>query len=542
MSRIRILALDCGASHVAAGLFSRSAAGWLRLERYAREEFTVEPADDSRWRYELQGAVETMLRREPWRAAECVISVPGHLALTKLVKTPSVDREKRPRVAQFEASQNIPYPLEEVSWGYLEMADDGVDSELLLGAARLTVIESLCTAVQAAGPLVVGCEPANIALWRAVSRRTQEPVLTVKIGARSTQLVFTGGGGVHLRTLALGGNTITAAIAEKLQTDFTQAEALKQQMLGRNAPVDGDAITRDSVQAAVDDFTERLQLEIQRSRLAYLREPGVVPPGKIWVCGGGVTTGLPARLSAKLGMPVEMLPADSSLKIDAAAARGVDAGAGDLAVLTGLAGGALEANARVLDLLPPEQREARQRRQRLPWWIAIAALLVLLPAPLLLKQQAVRAAQLSEAAGLSAQIRPLRHLVDANVDNLTRLGELNERIAAFEDLTARRHGWVALLTDLQERFAGVEDVWLDSLEPVVGETETESGEVTSQLELALTGRFLDSGDADAKVRALFKALQESPFVLAVNRERFDPSRPGLMRFQVTLRIKPEAAL
>ena len=514
----------------------------MRLERYAREDFTVEPADDSRWRYELQGGVENLLRREKWSVSDCVVSVPGHLALTKLVKTPSVDREKRPRVAQFEASQNIPYPLEEVSWGYLEMADDGVDSELLLGAARLTVIESLCTAVQSAGLSVVGCEPANIALWRAVARRTQDPVLAVKIGARSTQLVFTAHGGVQLRTLALGGNTITSAIAEKLQTDFAEAEALKQQVLGQGASARVDAITCEAVQMAVDDFTERLQLEIQRSRLAYLRQPGVVPPGKLWLCGGGVTPDLPVRLSAKLGLPVELLPEDPSLKIDAVAARVVDVGAADLAVLSGLAGGVLEEGAGVLDLLPPEQRAARLRRQRLPWWIAIAALLVLLPVPLLLQQQAVRAAQFSEAAGLNAQIRPLRHMVDANVNNLTRLEELNERIAAFEDLTVRRHGWVSLLTDLQARFAGVEDVWLDSLEPGAGETETESGEMASHLELALTGRLLDSGDADAKVRELFKALQESPFVLTVSHERFDSSRPGLMRFQVTLRIKPEAAL
>lgn len=542
MPRNRILAVDCGASHVAVGLFSRSATGLLRLEHYAREDFTIEPADDSRWRYELQGAIEGLLRREKWPAAECVISVPGHLALTKLVKTPSVDREKRPRVAQFEASQNIPYPLEEVSWGYLEIADDGVDSELLLAAAKLEVIELLCAAVESAGPAVVSCEPANVALWRAVRRRTDKPVLAVKVGARSTQLIFSGGTGVQLRTLAMGGNTVTAAIAAKLQMDFDEADVLKRQVLGQPKSERIDAITRDAVQAAVDEFVERLQLEIQRSRLAYLRQPGVIPPGKLWLGGGGVTPDLAARLSAKLGLPAEDLPEDPALKMDVSTTRKLKGGEADLAVLAGLADGALAENAQVLDLLPLQRREARARRQRLPWWIAAAALLILLPVPLLLKQHDTQARQFREAAGLNAQIRPLRNLVDANSDNLARLSELNARIATFEELSARRVGWVSLLADLQQRFAGVQDVWLDSLEPLVSETETESGETLQQVELALTGRFLDSGDADAKVRELFSALQESPFVLAVNRERFDPSRPGLMRFQVTLRLKPEAAL
>ena len=542
MTQARILAVDCGASHVAAGLFSRSTAGWLRLERYAREAFTVEPADESRWRYELQRAIEGVLRREKWPAAECVIGVPGHLALTKLVKTPAVDREKRPRVAQFEASQNIPYPLEEVSWGYLELADDGVDSELLLGAVRLEVLESLCAAVESAGRAVASCEPANLALWRAVHRRTAEPVLAVKIGARSTQLIFPGGAGVQLRTLAMGGNTVTAAVAGKLQIDFAEAEALKRQVLNQANPEWADAITRGAVRGAADEFAERLQLEIKRSRLAYLRQPGVAAPEKLWLCGGGVTPDLAARLSERLGLPAGKPPPDPALKIDAFASQKFDGGEADLAVLSGLALGALEENAQVLDLLPPSRRETRLRRQRRPWWFAIAALLVLLPAPLLLKQHDARAKQRREAAELNERLGPLRHLVNANDGHLRRLRELDAQIAAFGQLTERRTGWATLLADLEQRFAGVQDVWLDSLEPAIAETETESGETVRQVELALTGRFLNSGDADAKVRALFNALQESPFVRAINRERFDPSRPGLMRFQVSLEIKPEAAL
>jgi len=541
MAQARILAVDCGASHVAVGLFSRSPAGLLRFERYAREEFTVDPANESRWRYELQSAIEGVLRREKWPVVECVIGVPGHFALSKLVKTPSVDREKRPRVAQFEASQNIPYPLEEVSWGYLELADDGVDSELLIAAAKLEVVELLCGVVESAGPVVVSCEPSNLALWRAVRRRTAESVLAVKIGARSTQLIFSGGEGVQLRTLAMGGNTVTATIAGKLQIDFAEAEVLKRQVLSQANPARVDAITRDAAQAAVDEFAERLQLEIKRSRLAYLRQPGVIPPQKLWLCGGGVTPDIVARLSEKLGLPVGKLPEDPALKIEAAASQELSDEI-DLAVLSGLAAGALEENAQVLDLLPPSRRETRLQRQRLPWWIAIAALVILLPVPLLLKQYDTRANQRLEAAELNARLGPLRHLVNANDDHLRQLGQLDEQIAELEQLTERRTGWVTLLADLQQRFTGVENVWLDSLEPVIGEAQNESDETVQQVELALTGRFLDSGDADAKVRALFNALQESPFVQAVSRERFDPSRPGLMRFQVSLLIKPEAAL
>ncbi|MFM1852429.1 MAG: hypothetical protein RIS54_2113 [Verrucomicrobiota bacterium] len=137
MALQRIVAIDCGAAHVAAGWFTAGTGGEIRLEAFAREDFTWDPTDESGWFSHVREALASLLMRHPCRGAKCCLSIPGHLVLTKVVKTPAVTRAHQARVIEFEASQNIPSPLEEVRWGCLKVADDGTDLELLLSAVNV---------------------------------------------------------------------------------------------------------------------------------------------------------------------------------------------------------------------------------------------------------------------------------------------------------------------------------------------------------------------------------------------------------------------
>lgn len=231
MALKRVVAIDCGAAHVAAGWFTDGTGGEIRLEAFAREDFTWDPTDESGWFSHVREALASLLMRRPCRGAKCCLSIPGHLVLTKVVKTPAVTRAHQARVIEFEASQNIPSPLEEVRWGCLKVADDGTDLELLLSAVRRAAVESLCELVEAAGLAVVGCEPAGVALWRTTQRVSPGPAMVVDVGAQSTQLVFTGGNAVYLRTLAIGGNTVTSITAQACQIGFAAAETIKRQVL-----------------------------------------------------------------------------------------------------------------------------------------------------------------------------------------------------------------------------------------------------------------------------------------------------------------------
>src|SRR5947209_13285559 len=111
----RVLAVDIGAGHVACGVFSAGATGRLVLQRFALEPHSADPSHEARWAVDVAHALGAIAAREKLSGIAAV-AVPGHLALTKFVKTPSVAKEKRDKIVAFEAAENIPYPLEEVVW------------------------------------------------------------------------------------------------------------------------------------------------------------------------------------------------------------------------------------------------------------------------------------------------------------------------------------------------------------------------------------------------------------------------------------------
>ena len=154
MRATRILAVDLGAGHVASGIFGVGATGRLVLQRFAQERLDADPAHEGRWTEHTAQALGALAGREKLAGA-CSLAVPGHLALTKFIKTPALDPAKRKQSLAFEASQHIPYPLGEVVWDHVIIADDSFDLEVMLAAVKVDALEALCAAVDAAGSAAV---------------------------------------------------------------------------------------------------------------------------------------------------------------------------------------------------------------------------------------------------------------------------------------------------------------------------------------------------------------------------------------------------
>jgi type IV pilus assembly protein PilM len=155
-----------GASHVTAGSFGVSATGRIVLQRFVFEAQDADPAHEARWNDHTANALGSIASREKL-AGSCVVTVPGHLALTKFIKTPALDPAKRTQSLAFEASQHIPYPLSEVIWDHVVIADDGFDLEVMFAAAKMDALESLCAAADSAGFAPERATPSSLALRAA---------------------------------------------------------------------------------------------------------------------------------------------------------------------------------------------------------------------------------------------------------------------------------------------------------------------------------------------------------------------------------------
>lgn len=565
-----ILAVDCGASHLACARFSRAASGGIALEHYAVEPLpAAAEMSDTEWLAAI-GAAFAGLGAQKIFQGPCLLVVPGHLTLTRVVRIPRVEPGQRERILRFEAQQAFPAEAGDWIWSHAAPAGDDEDAgaDAVLSAARRTVIEELCARASAAGFSPLAVAPAWAALWSAARRNHPETagVMVLDIGARSSHLIAPAASRFFARTIALGGNAVSRRIAVELGVDFADAERLKLRAAAGSRHLAADSPENMAVEIAADDFARRLGGDIARS-LAGLFAEAALRPQRVLLSGGGSRlASLPGLLAKNLGVAVERH--DPLRRIKLGAAAGGDGT--DTAPPVELVGAALLASSRgpeCPDLLTTDWgRRAALRRLR-PW--LIAATLIAMAVPWLLifyfgrKADNVR----GQLGPIEEQVLELRGAESRRRDEEGRLAEINRRTAALQRMEAMRTGWTAFLADLQERLARIEHVWLDTLQilppeapaPATGARPGAAGmgvifagrsgghpAAGSSVRLRLAGCVFDPdhplGDAGEgayrRAKALLESLRASPFAAAVEGERFDAGRPGLLQFEVTVVAAP----
>lgn len=575
MSLPRVLAVDCGAGHLACGLLTRDKSGRLQLEKLALDAFNPDPALDAGWTGLISQALTESARREKF-AGDSTIGLPGHHILGKFIKTPAVEEAKRAKIVQFEAQQNIPYSLDEVVWDYQVVSEQGLDLELMLAAVKRDIVNGACDALAEAGLNVVGVQPSSVSVLRCFRYNYPEvagSVMIADIGARSTNLIFVDSGRFFVRTIPLAGNTITQSVADELKHDFTHCETIKVQVLNGESELPPASPARAAVANAVSGFVSKLHLEITRSVVNYRRQSGAEQPAALYLTGGGsVLADLPTQLQERLKINVERLDPLRNVT--------VAPGAGDASALSPLLSGMIglavapEPKAKAINLLPPAiaRRLAFKRRQ--PILLAAAGLVALSLVPLLVQSGRTLGAARGKIDAITAASLPLQSNQNKIRASVTALEEAKAEILAIQSLAESKNNWINFFSDLQDRLAKVEDVWLESLsvirdstpgadasaggglfgaaptapaEPALNPDGTPAKPV---IRLQLSGRLLDrknpvtrvSPDSYERVKSLLASFVDSQFISAVERESFDPNTPGILRFDFILVIDPARPL
>ena len=547
-----IRALDIGASRVMCGDFAVAKDRTLTLRWLSVAPCDASVSSDVQWAGSVAHAFGSLVAKSASNRA--VLGLPGHLALTKFIKTPAVHPSKRDKILQFEAAQNIPYPLSEVAWDHTVVAQDGFDLEIMLAAAKVELLDELCRAAITVGVRPAAAVPGCLALCRAFRYNypeVNERVLILAIGARSTHLLFVEPERYFVRTTTLAGNTITQSIAEELNLEPTKAESLKVQVLSGAVELPPDSAARQAVQRAAEAFLSRLQIEITRSVMNLRRHAGGEGPAAIYLAGGGTQAkDWTEALVARLGIAVHPFDALRRVKVESPAIEAVaKRSPACLAEFVGLAAPLAGIQNPDANLLPPELARRETGRRRQPWLLAAAALVAVAAVPpLWYYTGAVKQAE-RQLAQLEAEMRPARAVQSRNAANLAALEDVRRQIEALHGLVASKSNWINFLTDLQSRLVKVEDVWLERL--AVSRPPTTSNEsAPEQLHLVLSGRLLArkntlskvSGESNGRVKQLLASFKESRFIADVENERFDNTQPGILRFDFTLVVDTENPL
>lgn len=557
LGKPRLRVVDLGASHVACAVFSTPRRGKLWLDHFVVKTFQVDANVAGAWLEAVTNALRE-IASDPRYRGNARVSLPGHLVLTKFVRTPAVEPAKREPVVRFEASQNLPYPMDELVWDFAVLEANAGHLEVMVSAARSDAVLALCGAIESVGMRVTAISPANVALYQAFRINypdMSDRVLIVDVGARSTQLMFVDHTHYFSRRLPFGGDAITEDISTALGVNAAEAEKLKIEL---HATAESSLLHSHpwrTVQQAVENFGVRLHGEIIRS-MANLRGSQLVQPAAIYVTGGGSQIdSLVTALGEKGERPCYLF---SPLRQINLATEVVGKGSlrrwPQLSQLVGLAGPLLGEMGLDADLLPQSTREEMEFRRRRPVLIATALLVVVAILPAIFYYRGRASAAEKQRVEVESALQPMQELQSRNRQLVEQIEHLRAMIDALHEVAETKTNWLRFLKDLQERMTAVDDVWLESLaverdDAVAAAAIREPGHPAG-LRLLLSGRLLDRNNPVSKVSAasydrvkqLISGFSSSEFVASVEHERFDNHQPGMLRFDLTLVVQPQKRL
>ena len=337
-------------------------------------------------------ALKQFLSRNTLRGDRVAISVSGQSGLARFIKLPPVEAKKISDIVRYEAKQQIPFDLDDVIWDYQRMGggseEEGfaLETEIGLFAMKRDQVFRALEPFHAAGIQVDFVQLTPLALYNYVAfdRLTDLPppdeydpdnpppsVIILSLGTDATDLVVTNGYRVWQRSIPIGGNHFTRALTKELKLTFAKAEHLK-----RNANSAGN---RKAVFQAMRPVFNDLLTEVQRSIGYFNSLDRAAKIDHIVTLGNAMKLPLLRRyLSESLGF--EIVRMDSFRGITGPEVLGAPAFKDNLlsfGVCYGLALQGLGISALKTNLLPREIVKDRLIKEKKPWAVAAAAVVLL---------------------------------------------------------------------------------------------------------------------------------------------------------------------
>ena len=318
------LAADFGAATLKVAEFEPNEAGGLRLKHYGFRSLGQEGLQESTREEALKKALQELIAQGGFESKFINVCAPGFHVFSKFVKLPPVDTSKVTQIIQYEAQQNVPFPLEEVVWDYqiLGAAATG-ELEVLLVAIKSDIVEGLFRTSEGAGTKLslVDVSPAALAnAFRYNYGDLEGCSMLLDIGAKTSNLLFFDKENVYARGINIGANSITQDFAKESKLGYDEAESAK---IAQGFVSLGGAYEEpeDPQQQAISKIARqvmtRLHIQVNQTIQFYRGQQGGAAPVRLFLSGGASTMPYTAQFFAeKLNMPVEYFNPLRNVQID----------------------------------------------------------------------------------------------------------------------------------------------------------------------------------------------------------------------------------
>jgi type IV pilus assembly protein PilM len=318
------LAVDFGAGSLKLAEFEVNEAGGLRLKQYAIKSLGPEGAQEATREATILKALQEVLAELPVKSRDVNVCAPGFHVFSKFVKLPPVDPGKVTQIIQYEAQQNVPFPLQEVVWDYQILGTTASgELEVLLVAIKSEIVQGLFRVTEAAKLRLQVADVSPAALCNAFRYNygdLEDCTMLLDIGAKTSNLLFFEKGKVFSRSINLGANAITQDFSTEARLKFADAEKLKIEegfvSLG-GAYEEPENPNQAAISKIARQFMTRLHIQVNQTMQFYRGQQGGSAPQRLFLSGGASIMAYTAQFFAeKLNVPVEYFNPFRNVQVD----------------------------------------------------------------------------------------------------------------------------------------------------------------------------------------------------------------------------------
>ncbi len=479
------LAADFGAGSLKLAEFEVTEAGGLRLRQFAIRPLGLQGSQESKREAALLKALQEILAERGLKSKDLNVCAPGFHVFSKFVKLPPVDASKVTQIIQYEAQQNVPFPLAEVVWDYQILGTSpGGELEVLLVAIKSEIVEGYFRIADSVGLRLQLCDASPAALCNAFRYNygdLEDCTMLLDIGAKTSNLLFFEKGKVFSRSINLGANSITQDFANEAKLKFDAAEKIKIQegfvSLG-GAYEEPENPHQAAISKIARQFMTRLHIQVNQTLQFYRGQQGGSAPQRLFLAGGASIMPYTAQFFAeKLNVPVEYFNPLRNVQIDPAVnLEELARVAHSLGEVVGLGLRNLAHCPVELNLMPESTLRWQRFNQKKPYFIATLASLVLMAFAVGYLFEKLAAVKREQAAKLDEQIKPLQAREVQFKRAKSELDRAKQNLELLTSWLAARYYWLDVLQTLKRALIQAEEstklklhtdvaVWIERFHP-----------------------------------------------------------------------------
>jgi type IV pilus assembly protein PilM len=486
LSSKSFLALDVGAGSLKAAEFALSESGTLCLKKFGLKPLGLEGAQDATRQGVLQRALQELIAERSFSAKSVNFCAPGFQVFSKYVKLPPVDSTKVTQIIQYEAQQNVPFPLEEVVWDYQKVGNTpSGEMEVLLVAIKSDIVEGMFRTAEAAGLRMQLVDVSPAALCNAFRYNYGDLdgcTMLVDIGAKTSNVLFFEKGKYSTRSINIGANAITQDFSTEARMPFANAEKFKiaEGFVSLGGAYEEPENPRQAqISKIARQVMTRLHLQINQTLNFYRSQQGGSAPQRLFLAGGASVMPYTAQFFAeKFNIPVEYFNPLKNVQIDPAV------NLEELAKVAHCFGEVVGLGLRnvaqcpvEMNLMPKSIRKKQQISQKRPYFIATAASLVLgLFAVGWFYDSRVVSAKTEVESRLSQILQPLETQNNELQQAIQKTDAVKKQLDQLTQNMGDRFYWLDLLTELREALQTTEakteepgmktGIWIEAFAPI----------------------------------------------------------------------------